>query len=374
MSTQRIIIAAGGTGGHLFPAQALAQQLQQYSSPSDILFVSGGLGKNRYFDRDKFLFKEISSSPLISKNPFKCIKGMACLIKGIKDSVTVIKKHRPDIVVGFGSYYTIPVLIAAKWLKIPIVLHEANSIPGRANLWLSPLAHCVGVHFPSTASSFKCKTFEVGLPLREGYQKEKVDRLSSLAYFGLSSKMKTLLIFGGSQGAKAINDQIEKCIPQLTSLSFQIIHLTGDEKKTEILRKIYEKSQIPACVKSFETQMQMAWRAADAFIGRSGASTIAESIEFEVPGILIPYPHATDNHQEKNADFLVETVKSARKLLESELDSDKLLQTLKEFIQNDLHLSMEALKFYKKRPSQLTLCQLILKMCQDIQIKDKSHE
>lgn len=361
MSIKRILISAGGTGGHLYPAQALAQQLMKQSTVCDILFVAGGLKTNRCFDKNLFSYQEIPCSPLLSHNPLKCLKGIIHLFRGLKQSITILKNYQPHVVVGFGSYYTIAILLAAKWLKIPIVLHEANSIPGKANKWLAPLATKISINFPITASFFKSKTEEVGLPLREGYQLNALSKEAALAYYGLSCYCQTLLIFGGSQGARAINQLIENCLPTLKRLSLQVIHLTGDIGKAKDLTALYRSYQIPACVKAFEQQMQMAWRAADGFVGRSGASTIAESIEFEVPGVLIPYPYATDQHQEKNADFLVETVKSALKVLEPKLSSEYLGKTIEMLFQTQQYLAFkEALKSYKQNLRSLTLCELIL--------------
>jgi UDP-N-acetylglucosamine--N-acetylmuramyl-(pentapeptide) pyrophosphoryl-undecaprenol N-acetylglucosamine transferase len=360
MQAKRVLISAGGTGGHLYPAQALAQQLLKQALPSDVLFVAGGLGNNRYFDRNSFSFQEIVCSPLLSSHPKKWLKGAIHLFKGIKQSLVILKNYQPDVVVGFGSFYTVPILLAAKWLKIPIVLHEANSIPGRANKWLASLATYVAINFPSSATFFKRKTIEVGLPLREGYQLSAITKEKALEYYGLSSQLKTLLICGGSQGARTINKLIEECLPVFQKLSLQIIHLTGDSAMATHLGSLYALHQIQAQVKVFEPQMQMAWRAADAFLGRSGASSIAESLEFEVPGILIPYPYATDKHQEKNADFLVETVGSAWKLLENQLSSKLLGETIESLYQSDQFLFFKkALADHKKRTHQMTLCQLI---------------
>lgn len=363
MSAKRVVITAGGTGGHLYPAQALAGQLLKQSEASHVLFVAGGLRINRHFDRNCFSFQEIACSPLLSRNPLKSLRGMIDLVKGINQSVAILKDYRPDVVVGFGSYYTVPILLAAGWLKIPIVLHEANSIPGRANKWLAPLATCIGVHFPSAASFFKGKTVEVGLPLREGYHLKAVSKEAALEYYELSDQHPVLLIYGGSQGAKAINQLTEQCLPVLKRLSLQIIHLTGDDSKAAALSEFYASQYIQAKVKAFESQMQMAWRAADVFIGRAGASTIAESIEFEVPGLLIPYPHATDRHQEKNADFLVETVGSASKLLEPGLTSEDVSKAIEDLFQKQQFLAFKkALRAYKQRPHQMTLCQFILNL------------
>ncbi len=361
MTIQRVLITAGGTGGHLYPAQALAQQLIKLSRNIEILFVAPGLSTNRYFDRECFAFQEISSSPLFSRHLFKSLKGMVPLFKGLQQSLAILRQYQPDVVVGFGSYYTVPTLLAARWLKIPIILHEANSIPGKANQWLAPLATCIGLHFPSTAKFFKGKTVEVGLPLREGYQLVSIAKEQALAYYGLSSHLHTLLICGGSQGAQAINQLIKHGLSDLQHLPLQIIHLTGDAEMAEELTTLYQMFHIPAHVKAFENQMNKAWRAADAFIGRAGASTIAEALEFEVPGILIPYPYATDQHQEKNADFLVKTVGAAWKLLERELTPRKLVDSIESLYQAQHYLSFkEALSLYKQRSQQMTLSQLVL--------------
>lgn len=361
MSNKRLLITAGGTGGHLYPAQALAQQLKKESISLEILFVAGGLKNNRYFDKSCFSFQEIASSPLLSRHPIKSLKGLLHLCKGLKQSISILKNYQPDLVVGFGSYYTVPILLAAKWMNIPIILHEANSIPGLANKWLASLATCIGLHFPSASTFFKNKTVEVGLPLREGYCLEKVTKENALAYYGFSSDHQTLLICGGSQGAKGINQLVKDCLVVFQRLGLQIIHLTGDNDTATQLSSLYASHQIPAQVKVFETQMQMAWRAADGFLGRSGASTIAEAMEFEVPGILIPYPYATNQHQEKNADFLVDTVGAAWKLLEPGLTPKLLSQTIDSFFKiEQMHSFKKGLKAYKQRPDRITLCQLVL--------------
>ena len=363
MKRKKIVLTAGGTGGHLFPAQALAQQCLKKPYESDILFIAGGLGKSRYFDRHQFSFQDIACSPLIWRKPLKGLKGVYHLAKGFFQSVKLLKAFQPDVVVGFGSYYTLSTLLAARWLKIPIVLHEANSIPGRANQWLASIATCVALHFPSTAKFFKAKSFEVGLPLREGFQLHTTCKEEASRYYGLSTDQYTLLVCGGSQGAQAINHLMKETIPLLRHLSFQVIHLTGEASNAAELASFYATHGIQAVVKPFESEMQRAWRMADGFIGRAGASTIAESIEFEVPGILIPYPYATDQHQEKNADFLVTHVKSAWKIIEKECTAQLLSKKIEALLHQEQIKHFQSLfKIYKERPCQMTLRDLILNL------------
>ena len=320
---KRLVILAGGTGGHLYPAQALAEQIQEHYPQVEILFVGGGLQSNRCFDSTRFAFSEISVTPFFSKNPFKLLKGGINLLKSIKESFSLFKKFKPDVVVGFGSYHTVPSLIVGKWMQIPLVLHEANSIPGKANRWLGSLVNHVGVHFPLTGSYFPKNNLEIPLPLRKGYHLGALSKEEALSCYGLQNNCRTILIFGGSQGAQMINQQILKSIPFLRKEKIQVIHFTGTEEFVEPLKSLYALYEIPSIVKAFEKEMWKAWCAADLFIGRSGASTIAESTAFEVPGILIPYPFAAEKHQEVNARFFVDSMKGGEMLLEERWRSSR---------------------------------------------------
>jgi UDP-N-acetylglucosamine--N-acetylmuramyl-(pentapeptide) pyrophosphoryl-undecaprenol N-acetylglucosamine transferase len=364
---KRILITAGGTGGHVYPAQGLAHQLLK-KEEIEILFVAGGLASNRYFERNCFPFKEVACSPFLSRYPWKCAKGLYHLVKGISQSKQIIKSFDPHVVVGFGSYYTVSTVLAARMCQIPIILHEANSIPGKANKWFAPLVHTVGVHFPYTKSLLKGQSVEVGMPLREGYEYGFIAQEEARQLFNLDPHCPTLLVFGGSQGANSLNQMMKTCILKHHipfEKNMQIIHLTGHESAVAELSQIYKENGIKACVKPFEKAMNYAWAAASCFLGRSGASTIAEALEFEVPGLLIPYPYATDNHQEKNADFLVNDVKGALKLLESQWTPEKVGSMLNQLWNEAKENSYrQAMRDYKTRPSRLDLCQLILNVIQ----------
>lgn len=361
---KRIIIAAGGTGGHVYPAQGLSTQLSERGL--ETLFVAGGLATNRYFDRKNFAFREVPSQPLISKNPLKCLYGWGVMFGGVYQSMRIIRSFKPDAVVGFGSYYSIPTILAAKLLGVPIVLHEANCVPGKANAWLAPYVDVVGVHFPATAALLKSKNvIEVGMPLRNGYKRGVVSAAAARGYFQLDADMPTLLIFGGSQGARAINQLIKGAFAgpmDKIKGRFQVIHLTGESQADKEWADFYSANGWRACVKSFEPQMNQAWAAADAFIGRSGASTIAEAMEYEMPGILIPYPHA-ENHQENNADFLANTVGGAVKIVQSTLTPEALAEEMAALFSGDrLNELKSAIGAYKQRPSQTNLCDVVMRL------------
>lgn len=299
---KRIILASGGTGGHIFPAVALAEELES-KYQCTLMFAAGKLSQNPYFVNGRFAFKDISCGQVFF------IKGIIDNIKGIFESIKILKEFKPDAVLGFGSYYTFPILTAAIILRIPLLLHEANSIPGRANRLFSSFAKHTWVCFPSAKKQLKGSVKECEMPLRPHFKKGQATRQEAFNYFGLSNKRPVILIFGGSQGAKGINSlfndqtllELKKHIPQV-----QVIHFTGRNQDEARLSELYFRNQIPFCVKCFEPRIDLAWSIADIAVTRAGASSIAEQCEYEVPGILIPYPYAMDDHQQHNADFLVD--------------------------------------------------------------------
>jgi UDP-N-acetylglucosamine--N-acetylmuramyl-(pentapeptide) pyrophosphoryl-undecaprenol N-acetylglucosamine transferase len=270
MKKKKILITAGGTGGHLFPAQGLAQELFESEDPPSILFAGGGLKTSPYFDREQFRFHEIEAAPLPGKPYSQAIGRLFKIGKGFWQALSLLKDYQPDLVVGFGSYYTVPILLASRFLKIPYLLHEANSIPGKANRLFSQSALCTGLHFPAAAPFLKGPTCEVGMPLRSGYRLDQIAKEESLKHFGLTAEKPVLLVFGGSQGAQGINACMKKAL-SLWRNPFQIIHLTGTQQTADEYSHLYREAKWSACVKAFEKQMQFAWRAADFFYwkGRS---------------------------------------------------------------------------------------------------------
>lgn len=359
----KVLVTVGGTGGHIFPAQALAVQLQKVDPSISIMFVGAGLASNRFFDRE-WPFQEIASANLAFKGPIHLMRNCRDWIKGILQGRKILKSFQPQVVVGFGSYHTFPLLVAAKWADVPIVLHEANSYPGKVNRFFAPYAQAVGIHFPGTAKWMKGPTLEVGLPLREGYYTERCTTQEARRYFNLDPHRLTFLVFGGSQGALGINHLFSQAIIDHWAgkvKQFQVIHFTGDPLLADRLQRLYEEYKVEACVKAFETNMELAWQAADLMISRAGAVTLAEQMEMEVPGILIPYPFAADNHQDFNADFMVE-VGGAIKKAEAGLTSALLARTIEELVgqgQDRLKIMQERMRQYKKTVSRRDLCSLV---------------
>ncbi len=353
----KILIAVGGTGGHVFPAIGLAEQLKKIDASIEVLFTGGRLETNKFFNRTAFPYHPVSCGSLQMHRPLAAIGNVGRIGLGTWQSRKLLRDFQPDLVVGFGSFYTFPTLLASLWEKTPILLHESNSIPGKVNRLLSKYADCIGIQFPEAALHLKGNSRLVKTPLREGFRLGSVTRQEASRFYGLSPTLPTLLVFGGSQGAKAINALFSEA-PFKGQL--QILHFTGDASATPLLKEKYQRQGIPAVVKDFEPRMDMAWQAADCVISRSGAGTIAEQLEFEVPGILIPFPFATENHQEKNADYMVDQIGGASKLLEKDLTSARLGQEIERMLDGKYLAMRESIRYYKGKTGIIELSALVL--------------
>ena len=365
--TKNILISVGGTGGHVFPAQALARQLYKTDPNINILFVGSGLASNIFFSKSEFNYHEVSSGTFSRKKILPSIKSFGSIAKGVYSSWSIMGSYKPDVVVGFGSYHSFPALVAAKMRGVPIVLHEGNSVPGKVNSFFSKYARVTTVNFPQTAYQLKGKSLQVSFPLREGYTTSFAAKEDARKNFILHPNKFTFLVFGGSQGALSLNTHFCSAVMDLVdrTSNFQILHLTGNDEVTEELRDFYRQLPVDACVKNFETRMDLAWQAADLVVARAGASTIAEQIEMETPGILVPYPFATDGHQDKNADHMANEIKGAIKLTESELMPTKMSQAISNLVENEhaqLNSMRKALQDYKNQSRVRDLSSVVCEM------------
>lgn len=359
---KRIIIAAGGTAGHVYPALAVAHSLTQSDSTLSIFFLGGGLSRNIYFDSGIFPYREISCGPLSIRKPMQFLISAGRMTKGIWQSYSCFREFPPSLVLGFGSHYTLPVLLAARWAKIPYVLHEQNTVPGKVNRLFSRGALFTGICFPGAGRLLKGKTMEAMMPLRCTFSENLPSKTIAKESYGLDSTKPVVLVFGGSQGAHAINQLFFKGIKESDAHSLQLLHFTGNSTSTRELRQRYQSCGIRACVKDYEPHMPIAWKAADLVVSRAGAGTIAEQIACEVPGILIPYPYSMDNHQEKNADFMVQNIGAGKKLREKNLTPNALRDEVYRMLDVDrLKMSQQAIKKYREDRKSLDFSQNILR-------------
>lgn len=364
MVDRKVLITVGGTGGHIFPALGVAHELKAKRPSLEILFVGGGLSTNPYFDPQAFPFHTVSCGSITHKNPIKLASSGWKIAKGVVQSIKVMRNYKPDLVLGFGSYYTFPTLLAAKTLRYPTMLHEANSIPGMVNRLLSRHVILTGLHFPDAAQHLKGPSLEVGMPMRKGFKRHLVDREEALAYYQLNPSIPVLLIFGGSQGAQSLNKWMkEACVHSLFPSAVQVLHFTGNAATANELRMLYAQRGIKSVVKEFEPRMDYAWRVANVALTRAGAGSISEAMEFEVPAILIPYPYAADNHQQKNAEFFSYGVGGALTYPDDRFSATLLAKTLRDLFldqQRGLQHMRESIASYKKKIRKKHLSDIVV--------------
>ncbi|NGX60567.1 MAG: UDP-N-acetylglucosamine--N-acetylmuramyl-(pentapeptide) pyrophosphoryl-undecaprenol N-acetylglucosamine transferase [Chlamydiae bacterium] len=282
------------------------------------MFLGSSLSKNSFFDAASFPYREVDSATFSLSRPKEVLRGGKKIVNGFRQSRRFFREFSPDLVVGFGSFYTLPVLLAAKAEKIPIVLYEQNAIPGKVNRLFSRFSLETWITFPDSRDYLKGEAREVIFPrlIRE-------EGLDPWEYFGLKEGTTTLLIYGGSQGASRLNSLATEAL-SLFSSPFQVLHFTGKEEETVTYSAFYEKKGITACVRTFEFRIDLALSIADLAITRAGAGTIADLIESTTPAILLPFPFASENHQEANARFFVEKVGGGGLLVETGLTGGEL--------------------------------------------------
>jgi UDP-N-acetylglucosamine--N-acetylmuramyl-(pentapeptide) pyrophosphoryl-undecaprenol N-acetylglucosamine transferase len=359
---KKILIAAGGTGGHLFPAQALAQELLKKEKEIDVLFAGAGLSSNRNFIKERFSFEEVlSSTPYSKKGIFRSVLLIA---RGVRQSMKILDRYQPKLVVGFGSFHSFPLLLAALFKGIPLMIFESNSIPGKVNRLFSRWALVSAVQFSSSAAKLAGRTVEVSMPIWEKEPMQAMTPEDARTYYGLDPSLPTILVFGGSQGAQNINQVFSETVETLQEKigPFQILHFTGDPKMAKTCKELYDKLGILSCVKPFEEKMPIAWKAATFAICRSGAATLAELIFFEVPAILIPYPYAADDHQRINAEFFEKKVGCAISLPDFGLNASKLAQAIEEIAdpcQNRRETMHEAIRCFKNQENKQCLSSIV---------------
>jgi UDP-N-acetylglucosamine--N-acetylmuramyl-(pentapeptide) pyrophosphoryl-undecaprenol N-acetylglucosamine transferase len=294
--TYHVLIAAGGTGGHIIPAQVVAEDL--FEEGICVSFAAHGLSDNRFFNQERFCFYDVPASP-ISLSPFSLLRFLKRTTQGIFASLPLVKDV--DLVIGFGSYHSFPILLAAYLKGVPFVLYEANAVPGRVIRFFSASAEWTACPFEEAFLKLRGKTRSVE-PILRRHLRAPPSAENAKDYFGLPQQIPTILVMGGSQGAKTLNKLMPKVISRFSEgRRLSVIHLAGSKEEVAPLSQKYKDLGVTATVKAFEHKMENALAAADVVISRSGASAVAEIEAFQKPAIYIPYPKASDDHQKKNA-------------------------------------------------------------------------
>ncbi len=306
MSTLKVIIAGGGTGGHIFPAVAIGHAIQRLWPGAQLLFV-GALGKMEMEKVPKEGFTIIGLD-IVGFNRSNWLKNITLPIKLIKSRLkaqSIIKDFNPDVVIGVGGFASFPMLNAAQAKGIPTLIQEQNSYAGKSNKILAQQAEAVCVAYENMGKFFPAnKLMLTGNPVRKNISGSKVTKEAAMQHFGLKNDMPTLLIVGGSLGAQSINEAIDAGLDKLVAAGLQIIWQTGKpyaEKATQRAKSFGSNVLATA----FIQEMEYAYAAADMVVSRAGALAIAELCIAGKPVIFVPYPHAAEDHQTSNAIALV---------------------------------------------------------------------
>ena len=296
----RALIAGGGTGGHLYPGIAIARELAARRPGSTISFAGTARGiEMKVVPREGFELDLLRIAGLKGRSPLAAVRGVLLLPMSFADAWGIISRRRPDVVIGVGGYASGPVVMLAALRGIPTLLAEQNAVPGLTNRILARVVGAAAVTFDSTVSFFGRRGFVAGNPVRPEFfqHADDADRPSD----GGSRKAR-ILVFGGSQGAHAINVAMVAAAPRLAADGgVDVTHQTG-ERDVELVRDGYRDAGLAARVEPFLYAMDREMTRADVVVSRAGATTIAELAAMGRPAILVPLPTAADDHQKKNAE------------------------------------------------------------------------
>ena len=338
----KVIIAAAGTGGHINPGLAIANKIKEENKDAKIIFIGTVRGlENDLVPRSGYELRTIEAYGINRKISINNIRNLFKTAKGYKQARKIVEEIRPDIVIGTGGYICGPVIFAAIKNNIPTMLHESNAFPGIAVKLLSKKVDTVLVGFAEAKERLsKAKNVVVtGTPAKMRkmtYSTEEKDRIKAEA--GLKSELPIVLVFGGSQGAKSINEALIDIICKKLNEEYQIMWAVGP-KQYDIIKEQLSEKQINinniknAKIVPYIYNMEEIMNISDIVISRSGAMTITEISRTGKPAIFIPFPFATENHQEYNAKVLG-NVNAAKIILDKDLNANMLTSTLEEMMRD----------------------------------------
>ncbi len=343
---KRLLIAGGGTGGHLYPGIAVAAEAVKEGI--EVLFVGTAQGiEGRVVPREGFELKLIDAGRFKGMGASQKIKTLLSIPAGVAQAAGMIREFRPDAVLGVGGYASFPAVLAARLAGKPVIIQEQNAAPGLANKWLGKIADRVCLGFQAGERSFPAKKCVLtGNPIRRGLL--DVKKGDAQEAMGLQEDKITVLITGGSGGASRINRAVADALPRLSDMKdkIQFIHQTGQRDYDETAAA-YGRAGFTCRVMPYIYDMASAYACADVVICRAGALTIAEVTALGKPAVLIPYPFAADNHQEKNAREL-EAAGAARVVLDRDATGERLADEIRNLLSD-----AEALLGMKERSKAL---------------------
>lgn len=331
----RVIISAGGTGGHIYPALAIINKIKEKEPKSEFLYI----GTHNRMEKDivpkeNIPFKQIEVYGFNRKKLFKNFKTINCFYKAYKECKKIMKEFKPDVVIGVGGYVTAPVIYAAHTLKIKTFIHEQNSVAGVSNKFLSRYVDMIGVSFKSSINSFpKEKVIFTGNPCSENAIKTKS---ISKKEFNLHENKKLVLFVMGSLGSSKINDFLVSTMSNFKNKDYEVLFVTGSNMYESII-----KNKFPNNVKvvPYINNLAGIMKNTDLIVSRAGASTLSEIIALNLPAVLIPSPYVPNNHQYKNALDLINN-KACFLLEESQLRDNVLVDIIDDVLNDNIKLEM----------------------------------
>lgn len=316
----RVLIAGGGTGGHLYPGIALAREIRRRDPAAEVTFVGTVTGvEARVVPREGFPLEFIRVAGLKGKSRLARLKGFAILPIAALDAWRVVSRHRPQVVVGVGGFSSGPVLMLAAVRGYPTMLLEQNALPGITNRLLARVVRAAAVTFDDALKFFPGTGFVAGNPVRPEFFRETKEADERQLPPPRAARV---LIFGGSQGAHAINLAMVEAAPQLAAAGVAVTHQTG-ERDLELVRDAYQRAGLEARVEAFLYEMDREMTRADLVVARAGATTLSELAAAGRPAILVPLPNSTDDHQRKNAEVVARSG-GAEVIEERELTAGRL--------------------------------------------------
>ena len=324
----RIVIAGGGTGGHLFPGIAMAEEFQARNPGTIVIFVStGNRMEKSVLSKTDFELRIVTAAGIKGRGLWNQLMSVLKIPKGILESIRILKEFSPDLAIGLGSYSAGPVIIGAWLRRIPIAIQEQNILPGVTNRILARFAKRIYTSFDNTRANFDShKVRWTGNPVRRELI-DLVERHASENEKSTGDKLFTVLIVGGSQGAHRLNMAVIEALGQLENKGhLYFVHQTGEADQRRV-REAYLNSNIQSTVQSFFDNMAELYSRADLLICRAGATTVAEITALGKAAIFVPFPYAADNHQALNAGSLADAG-AAEMILESNLSGEVLRQKI----------------------------------------------
>ncbi len=330
-SPLHVLIACGGTGGHLFPGIAVGEALTARGHQVTLLISEKKIDSLAASGHPQMRFERLPFLAMPKPWSPKMISFITGTFKGMNAARALIRKHRAQVVLGMGGFTSLAPIVAGRREKCRTLIHDSNAIPGKANRLTARFCDVVLVGLEACAAHFPKHpdVRTVGTPIRSTLRERVTD--DPHAFFKLDKNKKTLVIMGGSQGARGVNRVVCLALEQFEKLGIQVLHIAGPTDYEEVRDGYAKHPLLPQHVAAFCHRMELAYQIADLAIARSGASTLTELAWFGIPSLLVPYPFAADDHQTRNAEIFA-TAGAARLMPEAEINATTLVDAVREIL------------------------------------------